>query len=359
MKKTLLIIFAALLFAIMVVFSISVITYDSRQTDTIEKSGPAAVRTGPQWSAGHPPSDVEETATSRLSKTSGAAEMSVEDRLVEELKKYYGDTIALKSTQAILLKVRDYIRSLYPEDGDERFYTILKRAFPELADEIIITLDKLEKYNRWLTENQIKLSEMNDLERKGSLWEKRQALFGDDAEEIWSDELFAYEERQQAMKEAIRLLDESYDTSIEEKLDVYISALTETYEGTPEAYFLENRGLLSKVFFGIDSVQKELARMQPDRRQMEINEVRREMGFTQTQIEDHEKIDAYRNQRWENGLNYMKERDALAAQYSGPELEEKLNTLREKFFKHEAVTIEREETDGFFRYKRPRVYGRN
>ncbi|MEZ4551502.1 MAG: hypothetical protein R2860_14830 [Desulfobacterales bacterium] len=50
--------------------------------------------------------------------------MSVEDRLVEELKKYYGDTIALKSTQAIFSKVRDYIRSLYPENGDERFYAI-------------------------------------------------------------------------------------------------------------------------------------------------------------------------------------------------------------------------------------------
>jgi len=353
MKKTLLIICAALLFGVILVFSLSII---NRENDaySLDAAGPfKAGISGRKMSAGNLPMKTRDAATGN------SAEMSIEDRLVTELKKYYGDTIYRKSTQVILLKVRDYIRSLYPEDGDERFYNILKRAFPDLADEIMITLNKLEKYNRWLKENQLRLSEMNEVERKGTIWEKRQALFGDDAEEIWSDELFAYEERQQTMKEAIRLLDESYDTTIEEKLDIYISALNETYEGTPEAYFLENRGLLAKVFFGIESVQTELAGMYPERRQMEINAIRREMGYNQTQVEEHEKIDAYRNQRWANGLNYMKERDALAEQYSGPELEAKLKTLREEFFKHEAITIEREENDGFFRYKRPRVYGRN
>ena len=294
-----------------------------------------------------------------LTSTDNQGKISIEDQLVKELKKLYSSTISNKSTQAILLKVRDYVLSLYPEDGEKRFYNILKRAFPELADEIMITLKKLDKYNRWLKENELLLAEMNELEKKGTIWEKRKELFGDAADEVWSEEVYAYEERKQTMKETMRLLDESYDTTIDEKLDIYMSTLNETYEETPEAYFLDNGGLLSKVFFGIDSVQKEFKEMDPDQRQTQINKIRQEMGFTQTQIDEHEKIDAYHNQRWENGLNYMKERDKMASEYEGPELEEKLKPLREEYFKHEAKTIRLEEKDGFFRYKRPRVYGRN
>ncbi len=356
MKKKLLIICTVILFCIMLAFSFSVI---NRETATYKFDNTALVGHAHSKNALPDPIKTVQGGAKQNGASQSNPHLSLEDRLAGELKKYYSDTINHKSTQAILLKVKDYVMSLFPEDGTKRFYRILKMAFPDLADEIMITLNKLEEYNRWLKENQIRLSEMNELERKGTIWEKRQALFGAEAEEIWSDEVFAYEERQQDMKETIRLLNESYDTTIEEKLDIYIEALNETYENTPEAYFLENRGLLSKVFFGIESVQKELTEMPTDQRQMEINDIRREMGFTQPQIEEHEKLDIYRNKRWETGLNYMKERDALASRYSGADLEEKLKPLREKYFKHEAITIEREENDGFFRYERPRVYGRN
>lgn len=351
MKKTLVIVCALLLLGVIIIFSLSII---SPQKDTyVFEDLPR-----PPGQGNAPASETHAPAAPDAANPI-QGEMSVEDRLVAELKKYYGTTIANKSTQAILLKVRDYILSLYPEDGEARFYSILKRAFPELADEIMVTLKKLDQYNRWLKENELLLAEMNELERKGTLWEKRRELFGDDADEIWSEEVFAYEERQQTMKDTIRLLDESYDTTIAEKLDIYLDSLNETYKDSPEAYFLENRGLLAKVFFGIESVQKELKEMTPDLRQAEINKIRREMGYTQTQIEEQEKMDAYRNSRWENGLKYMADRDALVNQYQGPELEEKLKSLREEYFKHEAKTIMLEENDGFFRYQRPRVYGRN
>jgi len=349
MKKAVVIVAAILLFCVIIFFSLSVLS--PKKDNYVLKDIPSARTTGNR--------DIPTPATRENAANNNREQLSIEDRLVNELKKYYGNSIAEKSTQASLLKVRDYILSLYPEDGEARFYNILKRAFPELADEIMLTLNKLDKYNRWLKENEPRLAEMNELERKGAIWEKRRELFGDEAEDVWSEEVYAYEQRKQDMKETIRLLDESYDTTIEEKLDIYINTLNKTYEDSPEAYFLKNRGLLAKVFFGIDSVQKELSKMNPDRRQMEINKIRREMGYTQTQIENQEKMDAYHNRRWENGLNYMKERDALAEKFQGPELEEKLKTLREDYFKHEAKTIELEEKDGFFRYERPRVYGRN
>ena len=351
MKKAILIFCAALSFCVIIIFSLAILNPQKNPYPLEDIKTPGSVTSdGITSSQARRPEDPA---------ADSQPEMSVEDRLVNELKKYYGATISEKSTQAILLKVRDYMLSLYPEDGEARFYAILKRAFPELADEIMITLKKLDNYNRWLKENEPLLAEMNELERKGTIWEKRRELFGAEAEDVWSDEVYAYEERQQHMKDTIRLLDASYDTTIEEKLDIYMSTLNETYADSPEAYFLENRGLLAKVFFGIDSVQKELAQMYPERRQTQINKIRREMGYTQTQIEEQEKMDAYRNSRWENGLNYMTAREAIANTYNGPEREEKLKALREEYFKHEAITIEREENDGFFRYQRPRVYGRN
>jgi hypothetical protein len=49
----------------------------------------------------------------------------------------------------------------------------------------------------------------------------------------------------------------------------------------------------------------------------------------------------------------------LVENFKGPEQEEKLKALREKYFQDEANTIEREENDKFFQFERPHIYGRN
>jgi len=286
-------------------------------------------------------------------------QLSIEDKLVNELKTFYGKTISEKSTQLILLKVKKFLVRLYPKDGDVRFYNILKRAFPDLADEIRMTLEKMEQYHRWVDENTHLLSQMNEIERQGALWKKRGELFGDDAQDIWTDEILEYEKRKQDIRETLSSLDESADKTIYEKLELYKRSLSKTYEDTPESYILQNKDMLAKVFFGIDSVQNELKRLDPEQRRWEINKIRSEMGFTQEQVEKMEKLDAYRERRWENGLAYMKERENVVQEFKGPELEKQLEELRGKYFKHESKTIALEEKDGFFRYNRPRVYGRN
>ena len=70
--------------------------------------------------------------------------------------------------------------------------------------------------------------------------------------------------------------------------------------------------------------------------------------------------DADNNQRWDVGLKYMAERKKVVEEFQGPEQQEKLKALREQYFKDEAQTIQlEEEKDGFFRFERPRFYGRN
>jgi hypothetical protein len=286
-------------------------------------------------------------------------QMTIKDNIVKELQKNYGDTISRVSTQASLYGVRNYIISMFPDDGEKTFSEIIKRAFPDFADAIMATLNKLDTYNEWLADNEAILAMMTESEKNAALWEKREALFGDAAKEIWSGELLATDARKKTMQDTMAVLQESRDTTIEEKLDMFTTALHETYDNSPEEFILEYKDMSAKVFFSLDSVQDELKKLPADQRQFEMNKIRREMGFSQENIEKMEEYDAVREKRWEVGLQYMAERDAVVAESQGPEQEEKLKALREKHFQDEAQTIELEEKDDFFRFKRERVYGRN
>lgn len=296
-----------------------------------------------------------------LSNPSGLGNKALEDKIVMELQRDYGKNISKKSTQAALFDVKKYIISLFPnEDGRKKIYQILKRAFPDLADEIMKTLDKLEEYNQWLADNNAELSQMSDYERTIALWEKRKALFGEDADEIWSGDLLAAEARKKTMKDTMTVLEQSNDTSIDEKLDVFKTTLHQTYENTPDEFLLNYKDMSAMAFFGLESVQEDLKQMSPDQRQLEINKIRRELGFSQDEIEQMAEIDAEREQGWKIGLKYMEEREAVVSQYDGEERKEKLKAIREKYFKEQAKTIElEEEKDFFFRFKRPREYGIN
>lgn len=284
---------------------------------------------------------------------------AIKDKFVAQLQKNYGRTISEIATQASLYEVRNYIMAMFPDDPRGAFYQIVKRAFPDFADAIMDTLDKLDTYNQWLTDNESLLEQMSESEKSAALWEKREALFGDAAREIWIGELLATDARKKNMQDTLAVLEQSRDTTIEEKLDMFQAALHETYDNSPEEYILEYKGISAKVFFSLESVQEELKQMSPDQRQFEMNKIRREMGFSQEDIEAMEEYDAVRNKRWEVGLQYMAEREAVVAGTQGQEQEDKLKALREKYFQDEAGTIELEEKDDFFRFKRERVHGRN
>jgi hypothetical protein len=278
---------------------------------------------------------------------------SFSDHLVKELQKYYGKTISDKSVQANLIGIRDFVISTHPQNGMALFYQILKRAFPDYADEIMATLAKLDEYNRWLEENKKTASQT-------AIEEKRKELFGNEAEKIWSEGMLATEARKVKMQNALADLNNSGDMTINEKLNLYQKALRDTYRDTPEGFYLDQKDMLSRIFFSIDSVQDELKQMSPGERQQEINNIRSQMGIDPQQVEQMAQQDAEREQRWNVGLAYMQERSSVVENYSGSEREEKLKELREKYFNSEANTIEREEnTDNFFRFQRPHIYGRN
>jgi hypothetical protein len=113
------------------------------------------------------------------------------------------------------------------------------------------------------------------------------------------------------------------------------------------------------VFLRMEGVQRELAALSPAARSRTLAHIRRELGFDEEAIARMEEIDARREERWQNGLAYMQERKRVASTFEGDALEAELRALREEYFANEAPTIEAEERDHFFRFERPRIYGRN
>lgn len=280
------------------------------------------------------------------------------DRLAVELLERYGASIDQVQTQAGLLEERARIARDYPQHGPELFRRAIRLAFPDLADRILRLVAAMAEYQDWLAANQLALNDLPLLERQGRIWEKRQQLFGADAEALWADERAAFAQKQQAMQEVFARLDQSYDTTLDEKLFQLQEALDDTYGYGVERLAID-RGAVAQAYFGFDSVQARLRELPATERQEAINRSRRALGYTEAQIDRLAERDQKRNQRWDNGLGYMAEREALTGQFSGAELERRLDALRQERFAHEAKTIALEERDGFFRYQRPRIHGRN
>ena len=283
----------------------------------------------------------------------------LEQRLVLMLRHMYGDGIASTATQVLMAQVRIQIQTLFPGDWQQRFPKILEAAFPGYSAKILATLGNVDKFDSWLAAEEARLTELTPEEREKAVLEKKRELFGEQAVKEMEAEARESEKREVAMSDTMRSLEESDDTTLDEKLDVYRDALRENFGDGPSAIALENGSVLAQAFFGLESVSRQLAALDPEARQEKINEIRREFGYDDEQIAALEERDRASEAQWQNGFAYMNERRALENRYSGEQLEQQLDALRERYFGDESYTIEREEDEDFFRFNRPRLYGRN
>jgi len=281
-----------------------------------------------------------------------------EVEIITKLQTTYSDRIQELNVQASLIKVKQYVLNHYTTEGSKHFIRIIRAAFPRYAESIFSILDRLDIYSEWLIDNQAMLAELSHLEKNGALWEKRRELFGKDANIIWSDELAELAQKQTRIHDTIRQLDQSHDLSLDEKLYQLQALISENHEGSIQELSL-NAGMLAQAFLNFDSVQQNLKQLSPEDRQLEINNVRRQLGFAEEQIENLQAKDEVRNQRWDNGLAYMNERNQLIDTIGEDELASALDALREQYFKADASTIKKEEESDFLRFNRPRKYGKN
>ena len=302
-------------------------------------------------------SEASEEMSQVLSSTAEDHD-TIESELIAKLKATYGARIQALNIQAGLITVKRYVLKYDPISGAERFSRIIHAAFPKYALSILSIIERLEIYNEWVIENQKELLELSQQAQQGTIWEKRRELFGADAEIIWSEELAEISKKQTKMHEQFSELDQSTDMSIDETLYQLRMLISENHEGSIQE-LSSNGGKVAQVFFNLNSVQQTLKSLPAEERQLEINKVRRELGYSEEQIAKQQKRDEKRNESWDNGLNYMSERGVLLETTSESDLPDALVTLREKYFGQDAITIQKEEESDFWRFKRPRKYGNN
>jgi hypothetical protein len=169
----------------------------------------------------------------------------------------------------------------------------------------------------------------------------------------------AAEAQEQALRDAILRIAEDDALSLDARLQRFQEVVKNARVESPNLPGFDQRSMLAEVFLRMEPVQRELAALGPTARSRELAHIRRELGFGEDAIARLEALDERRETRWANGLAYMRERGRLEASFEGEALEGELRALREEYFAHEARTIEAEERDGFFRFERPRIYGRN
>ncbi len=306
-----------------------------------------------------PPADVVMQHKPKQATTLSEIDAMVAE-LSERLRTQFRDTIHLVAIQVGLKSLRDDLLRTYPQQGNELFLRILTNAFPQWVDAILKAIALMDQYDVWLQGMLLNLNDMNALEQQGVLWGKRRELFGDAATQIWQEEISAEQERQMTMRRTMEILDRSYDTQMQERLYLLQSTFEESYADKIQNMIIDPKGVLAQVFFGFDAVQRDLSALPPEERQAQINDIRKSMGFSEEQIKAQAESDQIREKRWQNGYAYMEARKAAEAQFTGDTLVQELDKVREKFFGAEASTLKKEEEDlAFFRYTRPRVYGRN
>tara|TARA_R110001592_G_scaffold238227_2_gene497728 strand:+ start:13684 stop:14784 length:1101 start_codon:yes stop_codon:yes gene_type:complete len=327
-------------------------------------SGPASDSDLLQPDVSIPSVDLVMPSAPKPYQTTQPETVSEMDLMVEELsgrmKKQFAENIHLVAIQVGLKRLRDDLNRTFPEQGNALFVRILRNAFPEWVSAILNAIALMDEYDAWLEAMLVSLNDMNPLEQQGTLWEKRRELFGDAATQIWQEEISAEQERQMTMRRTMEVLDRSYDTQMQERLYLLQSTFEESYADKIQNMIIDPKGVLAQVFFGFDAVQKDLSVLSPEARQAQINEIRKTMGFSEEQIKAQAESDQKREKRWQNGYAYMAARKAAESKFTGDKLLQELDSIREKFFANEASTIKKEEEDlAFFRYTRPRVYGRN
>jgi lipase chaperone LimK len=154
-------------------------------------------------------------------------------------------------------------------------------------------------------------------------------------------------------------IDARADADLTQKLSMYKQSLKNVYGEQTEAYLERHRQESMNRFLDLSSVQRELTAMSPEARSQSLRTIRKELGLDEEALKRWDELDRTRDMRWQAGAAYMAEREALSKQFSGPELEAKVQELRARFFGAEADIIAQEEATGFFRFERPRQWGRN
>lgn len=272
-------------------------------------------------------------------------------RWAERLQQRFGDIAELSSQLALYQLRRQQINRMVPVAVLD---AAIEQAFPDDYSQLRQLFSRLDQYQAWLLEQQKTLLALPEWQREARLWQQRHALFGEQARQIWQQEVDQYEQQRLAVQAGLEQLQNSPQAL--SQLALELQQLVDEHVASEPSLAA---GAVASVFFSLDSVQRQLRQLAPTERQQAIDRARQQLGISAERRQWLAQRDQQRQQRWQRGLHYMQQRHELQQRYQGQAFEQALAQLQQKIFAHEADTIAREEEQGFFRYQRPRLYGRN
>ena len=301
----------------------------------------------------------------KLPKPLQKREKYAADDLVLELSKrmreQFADNIMDIVVQVRLKEMRVGLEVEYPGQGEAMFERIVRLAFPQLADQILAAVGKMDEYDEWLVENYLDLNELNPVAKDNRIWSKRIDIFGEEsAKRIWNEEVAQEQQRERNVKTVMNELNVARDISMEDRIYTMQTVMQENYGDTPEGMLMGTANVTTQLVFRLGTVQEELSAMDTEQRQQTINQMRLQLGFPEDRIEQLAQEDLANEERWQKGYAYMEERTQLMASYQGDDLETELDLLRLKHFDDRtAYSLKQEEAINMMRFERERVYGLN
>jgi len=268
-------------------------------------------------------------------------------RLGERLERPYW---RMKMLQDLKL----FFQEQFPDNWEEELMAFLRFAFPDMADDLIAKFHAMEEYEQWVSNLKGNMEFASMKERQQAMWDKRVALFGDDAYKIWEA---AYKSEQ--YEEKLGQLAQATGT-YQEKQQQYMDMMKEVFGPEVVAPEATHKDQKMMSFLELPNVQQDLRAMTREQQTTALRSLRTQMGLDDEALARWDTLDTQRAERRSSGDSYMQQREALASQYSGTELDAKVDALRVQIFGEEQATfISNEERSGYFRFKDPQQIGIN
>lgn len=275
------------------------------------------------------------------------------DQMVALLRKKYGANIKHPLMQMKMLQeLLHYLKQKYPTNWVEYLHEVLGAAFPDLANKLFTMSKNLYIYDKFLNDTREKAAKMSGPDRDKLLWDKRYELFGSEADQIWWGE-----KRNADVQSALKEISQNKNASMKEKIDQFKDALNKTYGDQLQSIMVNHQQNFLDGFVG--AVQDDLQSMNPTQRAAALRDIRSSLGMDEAALTRWEALDQERAQRWSNGQIYMNEKKQLSSQYTGTDLDQKMDELRHRLFGDEADTIKSEEASGYNRFEGKQQFGIN
>jgi roadblock/LC7 domain-containing protein len=284
------------------------------------------------------------------SKAAPGQDLSL-DEMAYLVRQRVGQDINRVPTRFAMLEslIRD-LQQRFPDRWVENLHQILGAAFPGREQELFKLSETIYQYQQYYRDNSERLNRMSQRERQAEVWKVRQELFGAQAPEIWAQEI-----KLRAASNLMNQIEADKSSSWSAKLETLRTGLAQALGDDYTSVLQSQREVFLERF--LKAIQSSLAEMAPSERRAALWRIRQTMGLDENALRRWEALDAERDRRWEAGRNYLNERQTLLLQYSGQELEKRLDELRAKYLGAEAETIKSEEASGYYRYQKTRVWG--